>query len=103
MHNCTYWPQKWKNLAAAFITLGLLEYITHTQYRYPMYFGLVFSNPIAERSCGKSDLHPRDYDIMVIARNQIDKLFFCWLLHIFEFRLEMRFRAEPSLKLKWSF
>ena len=92
-------------VATAFVTFGLIEHITYTQYMYWMHFGLVFPRQFinlaiaskAKQSSTQPTILSSDYESVVMARNGIDKLFFDAAQNIFAGRLVSQLRADSLL------
>ena len=94
-----------ENLATAFVTFGLVEHMTYTQYMYRRQVGLVFRNPFtnlansfwASLSISQSNFPPGDYEKLVAARNRIDEFFLNAAQSLLANRLTIRLKSDSIL------
>ena len=94
-----------ENLGTAFVTFGLVEHMTYTQYMYRRQVGLVFRNPFtnlansssARLSISQSNSLPGDYEKLVAARNRIDEFFLDAAKTLFANRLAIRLKSDSIL------
>ena len=94
-----------ENLATAFVTFGLVEHMTYTQYMYRRRIGLVFRNPFtnlansssARLSISQSIFQPGGYERLVAARNRIDEFFLDAVKSLFANRLTIRIKSDSIL------
>ena len=94
-----------ENLATAFVTFGLIEHITYTQYMYRVHFGLTFRKPFTDstgethtrRAYAHPNLFPQDFEDIVKTRNYLDEIFLKAARHLFANRLAMLLQSESIL------
>ena len=94
-----------ENLATAFVTFGLVEHMTYTQYMYRRQIGLVFRNPFinfansswTRQYISQSNFLPNGYERLVVARNRIDEFFLDAAKILFANRLAIRLKSDSIL------
>ena len=100
-----------ENLATMFVTFGLVEHMTYTQYMYRVDMGPIFrkiftnleNSSSAKQSYAQPGLLTANYENLVMSRNRIDELFLKAAQNIFSNRPAIRLRAESILPRRLRF